>query len=46
MTTNLPCADWGNVFDSTTGATAIADRLVYNSAVLILGGSSYRRKLT
>lgn len=46
ITTNLPFADWGKVFDSTTVATAIADRLVYNSEVLILGGESYRRKLT
>ena len=45
ITTNLPFADWGKVFDSTTVATAIADRLVYNSEVLILGGESYRRKL-
>jgi DNA replication protein DnaC len=44
ITTNLPFADWGKVFDSTTVATAIADRLVHNSEVLILGGSSYRRK--
>jgi DNA replication protein DnaC len=44
LTTNLPFADWGNVFDSTTVATAIADRLVYNSEVIILGGHSYRRK--
>jgi DNA replication protein DnaC len=46
LTTNLPFAEWGKVFDSTTVATAIADRLVHNSEVLILGGSSYRRKLT
>jgi DNA replication protein DnaC len=44
ITTNLPFADWGKVFDSTTVATAIADRLVHNSEVLILGGTSYRRK--
>ncbi len=44
ITTNLPFADWGNIFDSTTVATAIADRLVYNSQVLILEGSSYRKK--
>jgi DNA replication protein DnaC len=44
LTTNLPFADWGKVFDSTTVATAIADRLVHNSEVLILGGPSYRRK--
>jgi DNA replication protein DnaC len=46
LTTNLPFAEWGKVFDSTTVATAIADRLVHNSEVLILGGNSYRRKLT
>ena len=44
LTTNLPFAEWGKVFDSTTVATAIADRLVYNSEVLVLGGQSYRRK--
>jgi DNA replication protein DnaC len=44
LTTNLPFAQWGNVFDSTTVATAIADRLVHNSEVLIMGGTSYRRK--
>jgi len=44
ITTNLPFADWGQVFDSTTVATAIADRLVHNSEILILGGTSYRRK--
>jgi DNA replication protein DnaC len=42
----FPCADWGKVFDATPVATAIADRLVFNSAVLILGGESYRRKMT
>jgi len=44
LTTNLPFAEWGNVFDSTTVATAIADRLVHNSEVLIFEGTSYRRK--
>ena len=44
LTTNLPFADWGKVFDSTTVATAIADRLVANSEVLIMEGSSYRKK--
>ena len=46
MTTNVPFAAWGQVFDSTTVATAIADRLVHDSEVFILGGTSYRRKLT
>ncbi len=44
LTTNLSFADWGKVFDSTTVATAIADRLVHSSEVLIMGGPSYRRK--
>jgi|APFre7841882590_1041340.scaffolds.fasta_scaffold17349_1 DNA replication protein DnaC len=44
ITTNLPFADWGNIFDSTTVATAIADRLVSNSEVLIMEGKSYRQK--
>jgi len=44
ITTNLPFADWGKIFNSTTAATAIADRLVYRSEVLILEGPSYRRK--
>ena len=43
ITTNLPFAQWGNIFDSTTVATAIADRLVYNSQVIILEGKSYRK---
>ena len=44
VTTNLSFAEWGNIFDSTTVATAIADRLVYNSDVLILEGPSYRKR--
>jgi len=45
LTTNLPFADWGKIFDSTTVATAIADRLVYNSHILILEGPSYRKRM-
>jgi DNA replication protein DnaC len=44
ITTNLSFAEWGKVFDSTTVATAIADRLVHNSEVAILEGPSYRGK--
>lgn len=44
ITTNLPFADWGKIFDTTSVATAIADRLVYNSEILILEGSSYRKR--
>jgi len=42
ITTNLPFAEWGKIFDSTTVATVIADRLVYNSEILIMEGKSYR----
>jgi DNA replication protein DnaC len=44
ITTNLPFAQWGNIFDGTTVATAIADRLVYNSEVLVMEGRSYRKR--
>ncbi|MFC1534979.1 ATP-binding protein [Thermodesulfobacteriota bacterium] len=44
ITTNLSFAEWGKIFDSTSVATAIADRLVYNSEVIILEGPSYRKK--
>jgi len=44
ITTNLPFAQWGNIFDSTTVATAIADRLVYNSKILVMEGKSYRKR--
>jgi len=46
ITTTLPFAEGGKVFDATPGATAIADRLVHNSEVLLLGGTRSRRKLT
>lgn len=45
ITTNLPFADWGKVFESTTVASAIADRLVYNSEILIMEGNSYRKRM-
>jgi DNA replication protein DnaC len=44
ITTNRPFSQWGEIFDNTTVATAIADRLVYNSEVLILEGPSYRKR--
>jgi len=44
VTTNQPFAEWGKIFNNTTVATAIADRLVYRSEVLILEGKSYRKK--
>jgi len=44
ITTNLPFAKWGDIFDGTTAASAIADRLVYNSHILIMEGESYRKR--
>lgn len=44
ITSNLIFAEWGNIFNNTTVATAIADRLVHNSEVIIMEGPSYRTK--
>jgi DNA replication protein DnaC len=45
ITTNTAFSDWGNILYNTTIATAIADRLVENSEVFLLGGDSYRKHL-
>ena len=37
---NTPFSDWGNILFNTTIATAIADRLVENSEIFLLGGDS------
>jgi DNA replication protein DnaC len=44
ITTNLAFSEWGKIFDSTTAATAIADRLVHHSEILVLEGTSYRKR--
>lgn len=44
ITTNLTFSEWGKIFDNTTVATAIADRLVYNSEILVMEGKSYRKR--
>ena len=38
---NTPFSDWGNILFNTTIATAIADRLVENSEVFLLGGRAF-----
>ena len=43
ITTNTAFSDWGNILFNTTIATAIADRLVENSEVFLLGGDSLRK---
>ena len=40
---NTPFSDWGNVLHNTTIATAVADRLVENSEIFLLGGNSLRK---
>ena len=39
ITTNTPFFDWGNILYNT----AIADRLVENSEIFLLGGESLRK---
>lgn len=43
ISTNTAFSDWGNILHNTTIATAIADRLVENSEILLLGGDSLRK---
>jgi DNA replication protein DnaC len=43
ITTNTPFSDWGNILFNTTIATAIADRLVENSEIFLLGGDGMRK---
>jgi len=43
ITTNTAFSDWGNILFNTTIATAIADRLVENSEIFLLGGDSLRK---
>jgi len=44
ITTNLPFSSWPQILHSNTVASAIADRLVFNSVILVLQGESFRRK--
>ena len=43
ITSNSPFSEWGNILFNTTIATAIADRLVENSEIFLLGGASIRK---
>jgi len=44
ITTNLAFSDWGKIFDNSSVAVAVADRLVANSEIMLMEGNSYRRK--
>ena len=39
----LPC-NWGEIFDDTTVAAAILDRLLHHGTVLTINGPSYRMR--
>ena len=43
-TTNRGIADWGSIFDDTTVAAAILDRLLHHATVLTITGDSYRMR--
>lgn len=43
ITTNTAFSEWGSILYNTTIATAIADRLVENSEIFLLGGDSWRK---
>jgi DNA replication protein DnaC len=43
ITTNTAFSAWGNILYNTPIATAIADRLVENSEIFLLGGDSLRK---
>ena len=44
LTTNRGIADWGAIFDDTTVAAAILDRLLHHATVLQIDGDSYRMR--
>ena len=44
LTTNRGIADWGEIFDDTTVAAAILDRLLHHATVLTINGDSYRMR--
>jgi DNA replication protein DnaC len=44
LTTNRGIASWGEIFDDTTVAAAILDRLLHHGTVLTINGPSYRMR--
>ncbi len=44
LTTNRGIADWGQIFEDTTVAAAILDRLLHHATVLSIPGESYRMR--
>jgi DNA replication protein DnaC len=44
LTTNRGIADWGQIFEDTTVATAVLDRLLHHASMLSVTGDSYRMR--
>ena len=44
LTTNRGIAEWGAIFEDTTVAVAILDRLLHYATVLQIDGDSYRMR--
>jgi DNA replication protein DnaC len=44
LTTNRGIADWGAIFEDTTVAAAVLDRLLHRATVLSIAGDSYRMR--
>jgi DNA replication protein DnaC len=44
LTTNRGIAEWGEIFDDTTVAVAILDRLLHHCTVVPIDGESYRMR--
>ena len=42
VTTNLPFARWGEVFQDATAAAAVIDRIVHHATIVQTEGKSYR----
>ncbi len=44
LTTNRGIAEWGEIFDDTTVAVAMFDRLLHHATVVPISGQSYRMR--
>lgn len=44
ITSNIPWDAWGDYLDDHLGATAILDRLIHHSHVIVIDGPSYRER--
>lgn len=44
LTTNRIFKEWGQIFNDSTVASAVLDRLIHHSEVVKIGGTSYRLK--